>query len=53
MPAGIKTTNENTDTIDRGVTRNPLLGLLPSPDFVYVVNVVLSLLAILFIRRLF
>jgi len=48
MPAGVRTTEEHIRIIDPGVTRNPLLSLLPTPDFVYIVNVVLSLLAILF-----
>ena len=47
-PAGIRTTEDSTENIDRGLTRNPLLGLLQMPDFVYMVNVILSLLAILF-----
>ena len=47
-PVAIDTTSENIRGADRGLTRNPLLGLLRVPDFVYVVNVVLSLLAILF-----
>jgi len=48
LPAGVRITTHDTRNIDRGPTRNPLLGLLSTPDFVYVVNVVLSLLAILF-----
>jgi len=48
LPAGVQATLRGSKCIDRGLTRNPLLGLLPTPDFVYVVNVVLSLLAILF-----
>jgi ABC-type transport system involved in multi-copper enzyme maturation permease subunit len=48
MPEGIKSKPWEFQTIDRGLTRNPLLGLLPTPDFLYVVNVVLSLLSILF-----
>lgn len=47
LPVGIRTTSGDSQSIDRGLTRNPLLGLLPIPDFVYVVNVVLSLLSIL------
>jgi ABC-type transport system involved in multi-copper enzyme maturation permease subunit len=47
-PVALNTTGENIHGADRGLTRNPLLGLLRVPDFVYVVNVVLSLLAILF-----
>lgn len=48
LPEGIKARPDEFRTIDRGLTRNPLLGLLPTPDFIYIVNVVLSLLAILF-----
>lgn len=48
FPAGIHTTSWEVSSIDRGMTRNPLLGLFRSPDFVYVVSSVLSLLAILF-----
>lgn len=48
LPAGIVFDRHRSHNIDRGSTRNPLMGLLPAPDFVYIVNVVLSLLAILF-----
>jgi ABC-type transport system involved in multi-copper enzyme maturation permease subunit len=48
LPAGINARAFGSQNIDRGLTRNPLLGLLATPDFIYVVNVVLSLLAILF-----
>lgn len=48
LPVGIVATRGSSQNIDRGLTRNPLMGMLPAPDFVYMVNVVLSLLAILF-----
>ena len=48
LPAGIIFDRRRSHNIDRGTTRNPLMGMLPTPDFVYMVNVVLSLLAILF-----
>ena len=47
-PGALSTTSEGARSVDRGLTRNPLLGLLRVPDFVYIVNAVLSLLAILF-----
>jgi len=48
MPIAVNTTVDQWSNIDRSPTQNPLLGLLRIPDFTYVVNVVLSLLAILF-----
>lgn len=48
LPAGINATRRRAEDVDQGLTRNPLLGLLSVPDFAYVVNIVLSLLAILF-----
>jgi ABC-type transport system involved in multi-copper enzyme maturation permease subunit len=47
-PATLNTTSDGARSVDPGLTRNPLLGLLRVPDFVYIVNAVLSLLAILF-----
>ena len=48
-PAAIVTKADRTSrSMDRGLTRNPMLGSLRIPDYAYVVNVVLSLLAILF-----
>jgi len=47
-PIAINTYRWGAKEVDRGLTRNPLLGLLQVPDFIYVVNVVLSLLAVLF-----
>jgi len=48
QPAAVNLKGRNTRSVDRGLTRNPLLGLFHVPDFVYVVNTALSLLAILF-----
>ena len=48
-PVALVTTSDGSASVDRGVTRNPLLGLLRVPDFVYIVNAILSLLAILFV----
>ena len=47
-PAAVSTVQDGAQSVDRGMTRSPLLGLLRVPDFVYVVNAILSLLAILF-----
>ena len=47
-PAAINTVAWDSRVIDRGLTRNPLLGLMRTPDFVYVVAAILSLLSILF-----
>jgi len=47
-PIAINTRPGESSDVNRGLTRNPLLGLLRVPDFVYIVSVVLSLLAILF-----
>lgn len=47
-PLTFLTSPRGTSGIERGANRNPVLGLLRVPDFVYVVSVVLSLLAILF-----
>jgi ABC-type transport system involved in multi-copper enzyme maturation permease subunit len=48
-PASINTFHWGQLLADRGLTRNPLLGLLRVPDFIYVVSALLSLLAILFV----
>ena len=48
LPVGVRTTEHHFERISRATGRNPLVGLLCTPDFVYAVNVVLSLLAILF-----
>lgn len=48
LPVGVNATAYTSRNIDRGPTRNALMGMLTTPDFVYMVNVVLSLLAILF-----
>lgn len=48
-PIGVTTTTTETVLNERSEGRNPLLGLVRTPDFVYIVNVVLSLLAILFV----
>ncbi|MDD5704411.1 MAG: ABC transporter permease subunit [Kiritimatiellae bacterium] len=48
MPVGARVTEDRSEPLGRGLARNPLLGLLSAPDFIYMVNVVLSLLAILF-----
>lgn len=48
-PAAIVTKADRAlRTVDAGVARNPMIGSFRVPDFVYVVSVVLSLLAILF-----
>ncbi len=48
MPAMVQTRAWGSQMIGRGGGVNPLTRLLPAPDLVYVVSVVLSLLAILF-----
>lgn len=48
LPAGITVTQNRYQNTDRAPIQNPLIGLLPTPDYMYMVNVVLSLLAILF-----
>jgi len=47
-PAMVQARAWSSEMIGRGGEQNPLAGLLPIPDLVYVVGVVLSLLAILF-----
>lgn len=48
-PASINTkSNRESKATDVGMMRNPLRGLLRIPDFVYIVNVVVSFLAMLF-----
>ncbi len=48
MPAAVQITPGNSRYVGRSIEGNPLAGLLPIPDLVYVVGIVLSLLAILF-----
>lgn len=48
QPAAINTVAGGVRSVDRGLTRNPLLGMVRVPDFVYMVKAILSLLAILF-----
>jgi len=48
MPAAVNARRYASRKIGRTMERNPLAGLLPIPDLVYVVGVVLSLLSILF-----
>ena len=48
LPPAVKVRRWAVDNMGRGLTRNPMLGLLRVPDFVYIVSAVLSLLAILF-----
>jgi ABC-type transport system involved in multi-copper enzyme maturation permease subunit len=48
MPAATRTNKWHSRKIARVLTRNPLAGLVPLPDLVYVVGVILSLLSILF-----
>jgi len=48
LPTAINTRTHQQRSLGVGVMRNPLRGLLRLPDFVYVVNVVLSFLAVLF-----
>ena len=48
MPASVNTRVGSSRKIGRSLDTNPLAGLLPIPDLVYVVGVVLSLLSILF-----
>jgi len=47
-PVAVNSKTWESLSLGRGLTRNPLLGILRVPDFVYVVNIVLSFLAILF-----
>lgn len=50
LPASIKVKGgEETHSLGTGMLRNPWRGLLRVPDFVYIVNIVLSFLAVLFI----
>ena len=48
-PIAVNTTAEHSRNIGKGLATNPLTGLHRFPDIVYVVSVVLSLLAILFV----
>ena len=48
LPAAIGVTRGGWTNVDRNASRNPLLGLYQAPDFVYVVGIVMSLLAVLF-----
>ena len=48
LPAGINIRYGDQAAIARQEVRNPLMGLLSLPDFTYIVNIILSLLAILF-----
>ena len=50
-PAGITAYArvDNQSSVDRSRWRNPLMGLYDTPDVVYVVSVIISLLAILFV----
>jgi len=48
-PAAVVTKADRSSlSVDRGLSGSPLLGNYRIPDFIYVVNVVLSLLAVLF-----
>ena len=48
-PVAVNATAERVTNIDRAATANPLKDLYQSPDLTYVVGIVLSLLAILFV----
>ena len=50
-PAGITVygSAERQSSVDRSRWRNPLMGLYDTPDIVYMVSVIMSLLAILFV----
>ena len=48
LPAAVNATRDRVTNIDRGLWRNPLLGLNHAPDMVYIVGVIMSLLAILY-----
>jgi ABC-type transport system involved in multi-copper enzyme maturation permease subunit len=49
LPAAVNVTAQAGVNIDRGAYRNPMIGLFHTPDLGYVVGVVISLLAILFV----
>jgi ABC-type transport system involved in multi-copper enzyme maturation permease subunit len=49
LPAAVNVTRNEQSTVLRSASRNPMRGLYHTPDFAYVVGVVLSLLAVLFV----
>jgi len=48
-PAAVNVTAGWSASVDRSASRNPLMGLYHTPDLVYILSVVVSLLAILFV----
>ena len=49
LPTQVNVWLNGARKINEGFYRNPLLALFATPDFVYVVNIVVSLLAVLFV----
>ena len=49
VPTQVHTAQFNARTIDEQRYRNPVLALFDSPDLGYVVNIVVSLLALMFV----
>jgi len=49
MPSQVQTALFNPRSVDEDLYKNPLLSLFASPDYGYIVNIVVSLLALLFV----
>ncbi|MFC1526240.1 ABC transporter permease subunit [Candidatus Latescibacterota bacterium] len=49
MPSQVHTALFNPRSVDEDLYKNPLLALFTSPDYGYIVNIVVSLLALLFV----
>lgn len=49
MPSQVHTSLFNPRSVDEDLYKNPLLSLFASPDYGYIVNIVVSLLALLFV----